>query len=141
MNKKILIPIILIILLIGVGIFSWQYFNVPKEEINILEEKKEKPGPYLTQSMVLSLLDRECLAEGDPYSYTSCIVNILEEEKEKQWLITIIYDGLKDDSVRASKITSIITYQEGQWVVDETTQTQKCWPGRGHQYFSSELCI
>lgn len=135
MNKNFLITIIVVVLLVGGGIFAWLQFAQPKPEV------KEKPGPYLTQDMALSFLNRECLTEGDPYSYTSCVVNIAEEEKEKQWLVTITYDGLKDDSIRASQITSIITYQEGEWVVGEMTQTQKCQPGRGHQYFSAELCI
>ena len=135
MNKKILISIIVIVLLVGVGVFAWLQFVQPEPQT------EEKLGPYLTQGMALSLLGRECLAEGNPYNYTSCVVNILEEEKEKQWLVTIIYDGLFDDSVRAIQITSIITYQEGQWIVNEVTQTQKCWPNRGHQYFSAEFCI
>ena len=135
MNKKILISIIVIVLLAGVGVFAWLQFAQPEPQT------EEKLGPYLTQGMALSLLGRECLAEGDPYNYTSCVVDVLEEEKEKQWLVTITYDGLFDDSVRASQITTIITYQEGQWIVGEIAQTQKCQPGRGHQYFSTELCV
>jgi len=135
MNKKILITIIVIVLLSGVGIFAWLQFAEP--ELRVIE----KPGPYLTQDMALSLLNRECLAEGDIDNYASCVVNISEEEKEKQWLVTITYDGLFDDSVRASQIISTINYQEGEWIVGEITQTHKCWPNRGHQYFSAELCI
>jgi len=136
MNKKFLITIIVITLLVGVGIFAWLQFAQPKPRV------KETPlRPYLTQDMALSLLNRECLAEGDIDNYASCVVNISEEEKEKQWLVTITYDGLFDDSVRASQIISTINYQEGEWIVGEITQTQKCQPGRGHQYFSTEFCI
>ena len=134
MNKKILITIIFIVLLAGVGV-AWLQFAQPELEVN------EKPGPYLTQSMALYFLNRECLAEGDVYNYASCVVNISEEEKEKRWIVTITYDGLKDASIRASQISTIITYQEGEWIVGEITQTQKCWPHRGHQYFSVEFCI
>ena len=62
MNKKFLITIIVITLLVGVGIFAWLQFAESEPQV------KEKPGPYLTQGMALSLLDRECLAEGDPFA-------------------------------------------------------------------------
>ncbi len=111
-------------------------------DIRAPQEQKETPlAPYLTRDMALSLLGRECLAEGDVYNYASCALDIQRREAENQWNVLITYDGLKDDSIRASQISTMISYQEGEWVVGEIIETQKCQPGRGHQYFSAELCI
>jgi len=95
--------------------------------------------PELTKEVALSLLQSECISEGVVGAYASCVVNILEEEN--QWVVTITYDGLFDDSVRATRFRAIITHKEGQWIKGEIVQTQKCWPNRGHQYFSIERCI
>jgi len=110
--------------------------------IDVISIRKTKIE--LTNEIVLSLLKNnllgdECRQEGIGGYYNSCVINISKENN--QWMVVITYDGLFDDSVRASRIQTNVVYQDGQWLKGEIFRTQKCWPGRGHQEFSTELCI
>jgi hypothetical protein len=126
MSKKILIFIIIIILIAGISFF-------------IFKEKRIETEIELTNEMALSLLEMECNPEGVPYHYDSCVLDVLKEEG--RWIVTVTYDGLYDDSIRAIRFQTIVRRENRQWIKDEIIQTQKCWPNRGHQEFSTELCI
>jgi hypothetical protein len=104
----------------------------------------ETEKAVLTNEIVLSLLKGdlyggECLHGGLEWWYDSCVVNISKENS--RWIVSVTYDGLYNDSVRADRITADIIYQDEQWFRGEISRTQKCWPERGHQYFSTELCV
>jgi hypothetical protein len=50
--------------------------------------------------------------------------------------------GLPDDSVEAGRFRVRLTEQpDGTWRVTQAQWSQKCWPGRGHQDFSTVPCI
>jgi len=94
----------------------------------------------LTKETVLSLLkgdlfDSKC-GGGE---YKSCKIDITKVSSD--WLVTVTYDGLYDDSVKAIRYKTAITYQDGKWISGNVSKTQQCWPNRGHQDFSSELCV
>jgi len=55
--------------------------------------------------------------------------------------ITLIHDNLKDDSQRATKIIMIATLKNKKWAVIEIKTNWKCWNGRGHTNWSTDLCI
>ena len=119
-----------------------------KETESLLPATESPLTPYLTIDMALSLLQEKellfftgCALEGEPYNYQSCVIEIAQEENQWTWIVTITYDGLFDDSIRATRIKATIAYQDDQWIVRESSETQKCWPGRGHQEFSTEFCI
>ncbi len=55
--------------------------------------------------------------------------------------LTVINDGLLDDSVRGEKwIYELVKETNGVWKVSSIKRAWKCWPGRGHEDFSSESC-
>ncbi|NJL02213.1 MAG: hypothetical protein HC910_17215 [Spirulinaceae cyanobacterium SM2_1_0] len=57
-----------------------------------------------------------------------------------QAVVTVEIIGLSDDSIAGSRYRVELQYNDGSWqVVWVGTQTQ-CWPGRGHQNWSSALC-
>lgn len=102
-------------------------------------------GPLLTNEIVLSRLRSdlfgECRPAGIPESYNSCIVEIFKETEGEGWLARVTYNGLYDDSVQASRVEAYFVNRSGQWVVTEVAKTAECQAGRGHQDFSSELCV
>ena len=50
--------------------------------------------------------------------------------------------GLPDDSVEAGRFRVRLAEQpDGTWLVTQARWSQKCWPGRGHQDFSTVPCI
>jgi hypothetical protein len=50
--------------------------------------------------------------------------------------------GLPDDSVEAARFRVRLAEQpDGTWRVTQARWSQKCWPGRGHQDFSTVPCI
>ena len=132
-------------IVIAGGIFAWQYFGMtkeaeaPKEEI-LNEERIEELTPA-TAFLLLSdaLFFKDCLPEGSELYYSSCIVDISKEKYEG--IVTLTYDGLRDDSIKAKRFRAIVMYQNGEWVRGDVSWEQQCWPGRGHQDFSTELCI
>ena len=139
MNKKSFI-IVLALLLLAIAVSGAMIYFGP--DFRAPQEQKETPlAPYLTRDMALFFLGRECLAEGDVYNYASCVLDIQRRGAENEWNVIITYDGLRDDSIRASQISAIINYQDGGWLVGEIIEIQKCQPGRGQQYFSAEFCI
>jgi len=138
MNKKGFVNIILVIIIIVlVGLVGYFAFVQKLETPPAIQTPP--PSPELTRETALSLLKMECSSEGVPGEYGSCSVDISKEKD--QWVVTITYDGLYDDSIKAQQIKTIVMYRDGQWVKGETSRIQQCWPGRGHQDFSVELCI
>lgn len=146
MNKKnflSIIFVIMIIILLGLaGYFA--LIQEPKTPSVIITPPPIAEEVELTNEIALSLLKNdllggECHSKGDAGVYRFCNINIAEENN--QWIVVIIYDDLYDDSVRALRIQANLIYQEGQWVKGEISRIQQCQPGRGHQDFSSELCI
>lgn len=146
MNQKgfaNIILVIIIVILVGlVGYFA--FIRKPEAPPVTPTPSPTTEEAELTNEIALSLLKNdlfggECRPEGAVYDYDSCTMNISKENN--QWIVTITYDGLKDDSIKASRIRTNVTYQNGQWVKGEISRSQQCWPGRGHQDFSAELCI
>ncbi len=143
-NNLYIALIVVILLLLGIG----GYFALIERTKPSLPITGSPIAPYLTKDMVISLLQEKellfftgCALEGEPYNYQSCVIEIEVVQEESQWIATITYDGLFDDSVRATKIRAIIAYQNDEWIVGESSRTHKCWPNRGHQEFSTEFCL
>ena len=55
--------------------------------------------------------------------------------------VTVLQQGLADDSVAAVK--NVLRYQpQGEgWRLVSSERTQKCQPGRGHQSFATSDCV
>lgn len=55
--------------------------------------------------------------------------------------IVIIEEGLMDDSVFGIRYELMLRLGKHGWMVESADKTWKCWPGRGHQYYSDEPCL
>jgi hypothetical protein len=56
--------------------------------------------------------------------------------------VSLLVDGLGDDSVRARRYELALTRREdGSWRIDSARWAQRCHEGRGHQDFSPEPCV
>lgn len=60
--------------------------------------------------------------------------------KDGKILITLIHDGLLDDSIQAMKIIMIAKKENGIWRVFEIRKNWKCREGRGHENWGIDLC-
>jgi hypothetical protein len=110
----------------------------------IVRDRTQAPvQEELTREAALALLEGEvvdgCVAEGLPEKYRSCTLTIAKEQDH--WLVTVVHDGFFDDSVKASRVQVVVRRVDGAWVKGEITESYQCWPGRGHQDFSNELCV
>lgn len=56
------------------------------------------------------------------------------------WYMTVVDDKLGDDSIKAKRVYAPVTNQNGVWTLGTQSVSYQCWPGRGHQDFSSSLC-
>jgi hypothetical protein len=77
---------------------------------------------------------------GDSIECREVVVNVLDGA-DGVWYVEAIYDGFADDSVRAERHVAAVHYADGWIVGEELIQDWRCQEGRGHQDFSSQLCI
>ena len=54
--------------------------------------------------------------------------------------VTLTFEGLRDDSVRAERHVITLVPDGESWRVVEDEVTYRCHEGRGQQQFSAELC-
>ena len=55
--------------------------------------------------------------------------------------VTLIHEGLPDDSVYALKIVMTAKRTGSTWMINEIKRNWKCQKGRGHQNWGTELCL
>ena len=113
------------------------------EETKTNNDRPTSLLPELNKEIVLTvlkdvLLDGNCSSTRIEGKYASCSVDI--QKTDDGWTVTIVYDGLYDDSVEAIRLQANIIYKNGQWLDRYLQETQKCQLNRGHQDFSSESC-
>ena len=57
-------------------------------------------------------------------------------------VVTVTFEGLFDDSVRAERnVVELERTEDGGWRVVGRDVTYACRQGRGHEDFSAELCL
>jgi hypothetical protein len=54
--------------------------------------------------------------------------------------ITLIHEGLEDDSQSAEKIVMTAHLKGQVWTVNEIEESWKCWDGRGHTNWGTSPC-
>jgi hypothetical protein len=100
-------------------------------------------GPELTDEAALAVLKpelfAECRSEGLEGSYKSCITE--SSKAGEGWIFRVTYDGLYDDSVKASRVEAYFLYQNDHWTARDVVHMSQCYAGRGHENFSTELCV
>jgi hypothetical protein len=55
--------------------------------------------------------------------------------------VTVVQDGLSDDSVRATQDVLRFIPSGEKWRLKSAARTQRCQPGRGHQNFAAGECL
>ena len=55
--------------------------------------------------------------------------------------VTVVQDGLADDSVRATQDVLRFAPSGETWRLESAVRTQRCQPGRGHQSFAVGDCV
>ncbi|OFW75454.1 MAG: hypothetical protein A2Y55_07010 [Actinobacteria bacterium RBG_16_68_12] len=55
--------------------------------------------------------------------------------------VVVTLDGLLDDSIRAERWALTFEPDGETYRLTEASWAQRCQPGRGHQEFSTELCV
>jgi len=72
---------------------------------------------------------------------TNVIVNQkIAGESPTEAVVEIEASGLMDDSVFAEKTVFNLSIENDRWSVTDKTIQVKCYPGRGHQEYSSDPC-
>jgi len=94
----------------------------------------EKPGEEPKQEQVEELAIKR-FGECDCRKRTVTL-----EKRKENWVAVVLDDGLKDDSVQAYRFEALLEFRGGRWEMGEASKTWRCWPGRGHADFSTELC-
>ena len=55
--------------------------------------------------------------------------------------VTIVFEGLMDDSVRAERRVVTLEREGDAWVVVDDEASYRCHEGRGQQEFEPDLCL
>jgi len=95
------------------------------------------PALILTQKQARELV----INKWGGCSPDQCSTVIVEVKQiNGKWQIIATYDGLRDDSTKASRFTVEAVYSNNNWQLGNFVKTQSCQLGRGHQDFSTEFC-
>src|SRR3989344_374286 len=119
------------------GLFTLLAFCIIAVLMFTVQKAEAPTGAGPTETDVLSLLSDKlsggCVRAGVEGSYRSCTLTI--EKSGESSIVTVTYDGLFDDSVRASRIQTTVTMEGGEWIRGAVEETQQCQSSRGHQDF------
>jgi hypothetical protein len=77
-----------------------------------------------------------------PAGQTSIESRPATPEQQSPVNVTVTLDRLPDDSVRARRYVLVLNLAgEDDWRLSSAVVSQRCWPNRGHQDFSTRLCV
>ncbi len=124
---------IIVILLLALGFLLSKVTFQP-----VVEEKQTPSHPELTQQQAETLVLRTW---GGCTQDTCVKLVVTTEEKGDAVTVTATYGGLYDDSVAAQRKIAPAIYTNGVWTLGVPVVTHRCQQNRGHQDFSTELCV
>jgi hypothetical protein len=65
-----------------------------------------------------------------------------EPERFDEAEVIVVHDGLMDDSIRGYRYRLAMKRDErGVWSLTSIRRAWRCWPGRGHEDYSTERCL
>lgn len=148
--KTNLVILLVVVVLIGIGSGAYLYTQKPAtlEEANEAEEISD--GLVDSGGSRLILLDDEAVRQIVIAKWGDCAdkcqnFSISVNHDADIPYVAATYDGMYDDSVKTEIISAQVIYNSeiNQYVIDDTSISKGwvCWPGRGHQEFSQELCF
>ncbi|WP_410881180.1 hypothetical protein [Myroides sp. DW712] len=114
-----------------------------KEFEQIKQEEVDKLNTSITHKKLSNVEDimryyapEDKGAEGK-YTYD---ITVLQMADSALTLVTLVEDGINDDSIRAKKVVMTLKEKEGQYQVTQIKQSYQCWEGRGHTTWNSSYC-
>lgn len=92
--------------------------------------------PLVIAEDILALPPEETAEGGYEQSF-----DIIARDDSETWVLAT-EEGLMDDSVQGVRYRlRFVPTAENQWELVEAGRQQICWPGRGHQDWSTDFCI
>ena len=90
-----------------------------------------------------------------PVALAATFLALEEQESERaklrvRWgelarsaVIEVTVEDVGDDSIRAYRyvLEAIYVERDQTWRIHRARWAQRCWPGRGHQAFSTAFCV
>jgi hypothetical protein len=109
---------------------------VPVEEFNRQAAASDAPWTRSPRPFVSRFL------RLDQRSGEGLRISFEERDADDQPEIVVVLDRLADDSVRAERyVLSLERQDDSRLRLVSARRSWRCWEGRGHQDFSTELCL
>lgn len=127
----------LLVLLLSTGLGAAESLeNVP--DFNKVTAEAYKNGADWTKSPLQVALR----LVGDRHASKERTISIKSlPETFRNAHITIIEEGLMDDSIRGIRFELKMYREAGYWVVESAKETFRCWSGRGADDYSDKPCL
>ncbi|MGG5577021.1 hypothetical protein ACPDHL_06705 [Myroides sp. C15-4] len=113
-----------------------EYELMAQETVDKLNEAVQREKLTSVEDIMRFYAPEDKGAEGK-YTYD---MTVLQMSNSTTTLVTLIEDGMNDDSIRAKKVVMNISEKDGKLVVTKIKQSYKCWEGRGHSDWNSSYC-
>lgn len=109
---------------------------IKQEEVDKLNASIKREKLVNVEDIMRYYAPEDKEAEGK-YTYD---ITVLQMADSALTVVTLIEDGINDDSMRAKKVVMTIKATEGQNQVKQIKQSYQCWEGRGHTNWNSAYC-
>jgi len=113
-----------------------EYELISQETVDKLNEAIQRKKLTSAEEIMRFYAPEDKEAEGK-YSYD---ITVLQMADSALTLVTLVEDGINDDSMRAKKVVMTIKVENGQNQVMQIKQSYQCWEGRGHTNWNSAYC-
>ena len=111
------------------------FVTIPQEKVDAVNAAIVADNLVTDEEIMGVYAAKSNEAEGRySYSLTSAATDMDNKT------ITMVEEGLMDDVVAARKVVMTLAIHEGNWIVTGIKENYKCYPGRGHENWSAELC-
>ncbi|WP_158962658.1 hypothetical protein [Myroides fluvii] len=113
-----------------------EYELISQETVDKLNEAIQQKKSTSVEEIMQFYAPEDKAAEGK-YTYN---ISVLQMSNSALTLVTLVEDGINDDSIRAKKVVMTIKEKDGTKQVTQIKQSYQCWEGRGHTNWNSSYC-
>ncbi|MBB1139268.1 hypothetical protein [Myroides sp. WP-1] len=113
-----------------------EYELIKQDTLDELNEAIKREKLTSVENIMRFYAPEDTHAEGK-YSYD---ITVLKMSDTSVTLVTLVEDGINDDSMKAKKVVMTVNLKEGQYHVTKIKQSYQCWEGRGHANWNSNHC-
>ncbi|MEC4117406.1 hypothetical protein [Myroides phaeus] len=110
---------------------------IEQEKVDSLNNALAENKPEAIEAVMQKYQPEDTGAEGK-YSY---VITKANTDKENVTLLTLVEDGLMDDSIKAIKVKMEVETIDGNFKVLSIQESYQCYQNRGHEDWSAEFCI